>query len=58
MDGNQEVVKPMTIVQFKMENVCSLCKVIFKKLSKKNNLDRKRRALYSFQAPNGIDTIV
>jgi hypothetical protein len=57
-DGSWEVAKPTTITQFKMEDVCNLYNVIKNVLPKKSNQYKKKKVFLSFQAPNGIDTIV
>jgi hypothetical protein len=41
-----------------MEDVCNLCNVIEIFLLKKNNQNKNKKALLSFQTPNNIGTIV
>ncbi len=56
--GSQEVIIPTTIGQLKMDGACILYNVIEIFWPKKNNQDKNMKALWPFQAPNGIGTIV
>jgi len=56
--GSWEVTRFTTIVRLKMEDACSFCNVIWIFLLKKSNQDKKKKALCSYQTPNGIGTIV
>jgi hypothetical protein len=56
--GNQEVAKPIITAWLKMEDACILCNVIKNFWRKKVTKTKKRRALWPFETPNGIGTIV
>jgi hypothetical protein len=56
--GSQEIARFMTTAQLKMEDIGIHGNVIKKFWWKKSNQDKNMRALWTFQAPNGIGTIV
>jgi len=52
--GSQEVARPITTAQLKMEDACNIIEIFWWK----NNQNKKGRALWPFKAPNNIGTLV